>query len=134
MKVQAERDEKSLPVSDELESDIIKIMSDCGKNITPFMKLFWDKQKRLASVHPTQRRFHPMIIRYCLSVLQDSAEACEKWRKNTFLILPSSRILSDYKNVIHPKRGFNKLIIDELKCVSDNFVGIQRYVAVCFAR
>ena len=40
--------------------------------------------------------------------------------------------MSDYKNVIHPKRGFNKLIIDELKRVSDNFVGIQRYVAVCF--
>ena len=98
---------RSLPVSDELESGIIKIMSDCGKNITPFMKLFWDEQKRLASDHPTQRRFHPVIIRYCLSVLQDSAKAYEKWRKNTFLILPNSRILSDYKNVIHPKRGFN---------------------------
>ena len=102
------------------------------ENITPFMKLFWDKQKRLASVHPTQRRFYAMIIRYCFSVLQDSAETYAKWRTNTFLSLPSRCILSDYKNVIHPKRGFNKLIIDELKCVSDNFVGIQRYVALCF--
>ena len=36
------------------------------------------------------------------------------------------------KNVIHSKRGFIKLITDELKHISDNFVGIQRYVAVCF--
>ena len=100
--LRTELKEKSIPVSDELESDIIKIMSENGQKVTPFMKLFWDEQKRLASVHPTQRRFHPMIIRYCLSVVEGSAVAYDKWRRNTFLILPSSRVLTDYRNAIHP--------------------------------
>ena len=49
--LRTELKEKSIPVSDELESDIIKIMSENGQKVTPFMKLFWDEQKRLASVH-----------------------------------------------------------------------------------
>ena len=100
-------------------------MSENGQKVTPFMKLFWDEQKRLASVHPTQRRFHPMIIRYCLSVVEDSAVAYDKWRRNTFLILPSSRVLTDYRNAIHPKRGFNKEILEELKELSENYLTLK---------
>ena len=58
--------------------------------------------------------------------------AYDKWRKNTFLILPSSRVLTDYRNAIHQKRGFNKEILEELKEPCGKLFDSQRYVALCF--
>ena len=73
-----------------------------------------------------------MIIRFCLSLLTKSPANSEDWRKSSVLILPSQRILRDYKNSIRPKRGFNNEIILELKELTDSFFDIQRYVALYF--
>ena len=73
-----------------------------------------------------------MIIRFCLSLQTKSPVNYEDWRKSGVLILPSQRILRDYKNSIRPKRGFNNEIILELKELTDSFFDIQRYVAMYF--
>ena len=119
-------------MSDELEKDITQIMTDNSENATPFMKLFWDEQRKLSSVSAKQRRYHPMIIRYCLSLLSDSSAAYDKLRKSSLLVLPSRRVLSDYKNAIRPRRGFNYEIINELKVQTEGFLDVQRYVTLAF--
>ena len=73
-----------------------------------------------------------MIILFCLSLQAKSPANYEEWRKSGILILPSQIILRDYKNAIHPKRGFNELRILELKELTDKFFDTQRYVALSF--
>ena len=122
----------SVPVDDTLDKDILKIMSDQGREMTPFMQLFWQEQKKAFSRSATGVRYHPMIIRFCLSLQTKSPAAYDEWRKSGVLILPSQRVLRDYKNAIRPKRGFNNEVIFELKELTEDCFDIQRYVALYF--
>ena len=122
----------SIPVNESLDKDILHIMCQKGKDMSPFMQLFWEEQKKAFDRSSTGVRYHPMIIRFCLSLQAKSPANYEEWRKSGILILPSQRILRDYKNAIHPKRGFNELIISELKELTDKFFDTQRYVALSF--
>ena len=61
-----------------------------------------------------------MIIKYCLSIAAKSPGAYEELRLNEkkgtgILVLPSQRTLRDYRNYIRPQRGFNAMIINELR-------------------
>ena len=47
-----------------------------------------------------------------------------------FLVLPSLRTLRDYKNYIHPTRGFNSAIIKDLAEKTVNFS--ERFVTILF--
>ena len=73
----------------------------------------------LSSSSSSRIRYHSMIIKYCLSLAAKSSSAYSDLRYNSrtgsgVLILPSLRILRDYKNYIRPKRGFNNEVVDEL--------------------
>lgn len=46
------------------------------------------------------------------------------------LVLPSQRRLKDYRNAIHPQRGFQNEIVEELKSSADSFFDVQRYVVL----
>ena len=61
----------SVNVSDYISEDMIKVISN-AETLTPFMQLFWQQQKKLFSTAKTGRRFHPMVIRYCLSLAMKS--------------------------------------------------------------
>ena len=76
-----------------------------------------------------------MIIRYCLSLVAKSSSAYEDIRYDSktsagFLILPSQRRLRDYKNYIHPQRGFNNKIIHELKSKVKGFTDSEKYMVL----
>ena len=65
-----------------------------------FKQLLWQEQKKLSSKSICGARFHPMIIRFCLSLSQKSASSYDEFG-DTFdgvIKLPSSRTLRDYKN------------------------------------
>ena len=47
-----------------------------------------------------------------------------------FLILPSQRRLREYRNYIHPKRGFNHEIIKELINKTKDFSDKEKYVVL----
>ena len=81
---------------------------------TPFMKFFWDQQQKIFSSQKQALCYHPIIIRFSLSLAVKSASAYDQLRDSKSLILPSKRTLRDYKNIIRPKAGFNKKVIDEL--------------------
>ena len=84
------------------------IMSENLGKMTPLMKLFWEQQKQFTkNKSATSNRYHPMIIRFCLSLASKSASACGELRPSNVLTLPSCRTLRDYKNAIKPHADFN---------------------------
>ena len=120
----AEIENSSVEVDHGLSNDIATILSQ-SKEITPFMSLFWQQQKKLFNSSSTGVRYHPMIIRYCLSLAAKSPSCYEELRKSGVLVLPSQRTLRDYRNSIRPKSGFQKNVIEELKSLTDMYFDVQ---------
>ena len=127
-----ELEKSSVEIDKELSSDFFDILDNA--QMTPFMKLFWNEQKKMIGKSKSAVRFHPMIIRFCLSQAQKSASSYDEFR-DTFdevLHLPSRRVLRNYKNWVRPKPGFNEEVILELIRKSDKFFDVERYVVILF--
>ena len=69
-----------------------------------------------------------MIIRFNLSLTAKSASAYDEFRNSKCLILPSRRTLRDNKNIIRPKAGFNKKVIDKLIIKERHLKENKRYM------
>ncbi len=130
--LQSKINEEGVDVSESLENDLLKIMG--GQNMettcTPHMKFFWQEQIKLLQAKKMGRRYHPQIIRFALSLHGKSASAYRELRDSGALILPSERVLRDYKNYFQPKAGINKENIDDLHGKTSNYSDAQRYVAI----
>ena len=96
------------------------------------MNLFWQQQQKLFGSKATGVRYHPMIIRFCLSLAAKSPSCYEELRNSKVLVLPSQRRLRDYRNVIKPKRGFQAEVVTELKNMTEQYFDVQRYVVILF--
>jgi len=137
-KLKKELCKSSIKTSESLSNDLVTIMSSADPNrVSPFMKFFWEEQQKYIQSSSTGVRYHPAIIRYCLSLLSKSSSMYEDIRFNEktgtgFLILPSQRRLRDYKNYIHPERGFNKCIIKELEQKTKMFSESEKYIVLLF--
>ena len=77
-------------------------------------------------------RYHPMIIRFCLSLTAKSRSCYEELRNSKVLVLPSQRRLRDYGNAIKPQRGFQAEVVTELKNITEQYFDVQRYVIILF--
>ena len=117
----------------ELGKDFVNIFSEC-KDVPPFMKLFLEKQKKYLSASNSKSvRYHPQIIKFCLSLADKSSstssDMCyDKSTGSGILVLPSLRTLRDYKNYIYPQRGFNNQVVGDLRKKTMLFSDIERYV------
>ena len=96
--------------------------------MTPFMNLFWQQQKKLLKSSATGMRYHPMIIRFCLSLAAKSPSCYEELRNSKVLVLPSQRRLRDYRNAIRPQRGFQDEVVKVLQSKTESYFDVQRYV------
>ena len=123
--------EKKVVVDEGFSQDILNCMEKSEQKVTPFMKMFWEQQTAAFNVKKV-KQYHPMIIRFCLSLIAKSPAAYEELRDSNILVLPSKRTLLDYKNAIRPKVGFNPEVIEELKKTTENLTGHQRYVTLAF--
>ena len=136
--LQEEIETKCVEIDNTLESDLTTIINSTDGNIPPFMKLFWEEQQKYRNKNYLGSiRYHPAIIRYCLSLSAKSPSAYEELRYDEksgtgILVLPSRRRLRDYKNYIRPKQGFNKEVIHELLKKVQNFSEAEKFVAVLF--
>nr|XP_047126212.1 uncharacterized protein LOC124807816 [Hydra vulgaris]XP_047126213.1 uncharacterized protein LOC124807816 [Hydra vulgaris]XP_047126214.1 uncharacterized protein LOC124807816 [Hydra vulgaris]XP_047126215.1 uncharacterized protein LOC124807816 [Hydra vulgaris]XP_047126216.1 uncharacterized protein LOC124807816 [Hydra vulgaris]XP_047126217.1 uncharacterized protein LOC124807816 [Hydra vulgaris]XP_047126218.1 uncharacterized protein LOC124807816 [Hydra vulgaris]XP_047126219.1 uncharacterized p len=137
--MQDEIQKNALRVTSDFDGDIKNLMSNAFDlhSVSPFMKFFWTEQQKYLLSNPTSVRYHPMIIRYCLSFCAKSPSAYEdipydKKSGTGFLVLPSRRHLCDYKNYIHPQRGFNLDIIKELKSKVKDFSDVEKYIVLLF--
>ena len=75
----------SVEVSDDLSTDLISIISNNERQLTPFMEHFWQQQKKLFSCSKKGARFHPTIIRYCLSLATKSPSCYNELRDSGVL-------------------------------------------------
>ena len=67
--MKAEIERASITVDDEMSKDVVSILSNIGsQKMTPFMELFWQQQKKMLQTSSKGVRYHPMIIRFCLSL------------------------------------------------------------------
>ena len=117
-------------VSKPLEKDLLAIMSNKNLDATPHMKFFWEQQMRLLQTNKMGHRYHPQVIRFALSIHCKSALAYKEIRQSGALILPSERVLKDYKNYFKPGAGIIKENIEELKEKTSAYTDIQQYVSV----
>ena len=85
-----------------LEEDIRKIMDGQNLNATPHMKFFWEEQMKVLQSTCCYCKCHPQIIRFALPIHGKSPSAYTELRESGALVLPSERILRDYKNYSPP--------------------------------
>jgi len=127
-RLKKEVNKKGIKLDSDLADDFETILTANTDQITPFMKLFWDEQKKLAQQN--QFQYHPMLIRFCLSLASKSAKAYDELRDSKVLVLPSRRTLRDYKNAIRPSTGFNPAVIEELVQTTKSLKGNQRNIVM----
>ena len=130
VRMKKEVDSNSINISDDISTDLIDITSNTKTKLTPFMELFWQQQKKLFSKSKTGARFHPTIIRYCLSLATKSPSCYNEIRNSGILKLPSLRTLRDYKNYIKPSTGFQLKVIEELKLQVLDYTDSHWYVCI----
>jgi hypothetical protein len=130
--MRAEIHKSSIEVDHDLSNDLTTIIDQSGTKMTPFMNLFWEQQKKLFRSSPSGVRYHPMLIRFCLSLASKSPSAYEELRNSKVLVLPSQRRLKDYSNCIRPQRGFQEEVVEELNNMTTSYFDVQRYVVLLF--
>ena len=129
-KMQQQIEKHGVNVSKPLEKDLLTIMSGQNLDSTPHMKFFWEQQMRLLQTKKMGRRYHPQVIRFALSIHCKSPSAYRELRESGALILPSERVLRDYKNYFKPGAGITEENIQELKEKTSAYTDVQQYVAV----
>ena len=73
------------------------------------MKLFWEEQKKYNKESKSSSiRYHPMVIKFCLSLATKSSSIYSDLRYDNktgsgILVLPSLRTLRDYKTIFVQK-------------------------------
>ena len=66
----------SISIDETLEKDIFSILADrSDDDVSPLMKFFWEQQRKLLRTPTFGRRYHPHLIRYCLSIHAKSPAA-----------------------------------------------------------
>ncbi|XP_078382573.1 uncharacterized protein LOC144665241 [Oculina patagonica] len=74
--------------------------------------LFWEEQdKALRAKGARGHRWHPKIIRLCLSIWNRSPEAYHEMATSGMLRLPSGRLLQYYKNSVSQNSGLNEDVL-----------------------
>ncbi len=99
---------------------------------SPHMNLFWQQQKKLLASPTFGRRYHPQLIRFCLSLHSKSPSAYRELASSGVLVLPSERTLRDYRNFFKPKPGFNEEKVTQLQDQTSQLFDVQRYVVLSF--
>ena len=80
-KVKLEIEKSGKRINESLDSDFLTMYSQAdSKVVPPFMKLFWEEQQKYLLRSKTGRRYHPMIIKFCLALAAKSYSAYSQLR------------------------------------------------------
>ena len=103
-----------MEIEEPVHNDLMSLMKKHSEEVMKkhgeesFLGLFWSQQLKAASAKSScGRRWHPLIIKWCLYLHHVSGKAYETLRKSGIVNLPSSRTLRDYKHLEHAKIGFS---------------------------
>ena len=125
--------EPSIEVNDEVHAGLLSIAENNEDSGTSsFGQLFWHEQlKNIRSV-PNGRRWHPLLIKWCLYMHHLSSSSYNLLRNSGYIVLPSGRTLRDYTHYIDNKPGFQN-DVDEQLCEMIGFDSLQiheKYVCI----
>lgn len=72
-----------------------------------FQQIFWAQQRQASSRSGKGRRWHPLMIKWCIYLKHQSSKAYELLRDSGCIQLPSQRTLRDYTNCVKARAGFS---------------------------
>ena len=97
-----------------VEDDMLQIMNNHANSIMvkygedSLQAIFWDQQVKAATAKDNSgRRWHPLVVKWCLYLHHLSTKAYETIHNSGILTLPSSRTLQDYKHLSSTTVGFS---------------------------
>ena len=70
-------------------------------------------------------QYHPMIIRFCLSLATKSPSCYEELRNSKGLVLPSQWRLRDYRNAIQPQREIQDKVFKVLQSETKSYFEVE---------
>ena len=93
----------SVSVDDDLQHDLSSIVEKNTSYVYEqhppdrFQRLFWEQQAAAMKVKDRRQiRWHPMFIKWCLSLKSISSASYRMLRSSNVIILPSDRTLRDH--------------------------------------
>jgi hypothetical protein len=112
-------------LDEEMTSDFHKIMDDADKEVKEkysegsFQQIFWSQQREASSRPGKGRRWHPLMIKWCIYLRHQSSKAYETLRDSGCIYLPSQRTLRDYTNSVKARAGFSAEVDKQLEQVAN---------------
>jgi len=130
---------EGITLNEEHEKDISEIVCNSEPNFEPDTPqwLLWQQQKEQASKKDARgMRWHPLIIRWCLSIYHTSPKAYRQMtsKKLQFIKLPHINTLKKFSSFTTPAAGFNVDIIQRLIVDSkiDEIPDYKKNVSIIF--
>ena len=100
-----------------------------------FQRLFWEEQQKASRCRGASgRRWHPLMIRWAMSLKLQSSTAYHHLRTSGFVVLPSERTLHDYIHFYNVGCGFHTDLNNELSAhiAKANINGQEKFVVLSF--
>ena len=130
-------------LDDALSSDLQEVMDNSTDAIlqkyppNSFHRIFWGQHsKAIRQNDARQIRWHPAMIKWCLSLKLQSSSCYNALRSSGVIKLPSDRTLRDYTNWTKATTGLNtdvdKQLLTEAKIHSSETPSYHQYVALVF--
>jgi hypothetical protein len=113
-------DTHGILLNDDVSNDFQQILEDEDKQISDsfepnsFQRIFWDQQKRSLSQSAKGRRWHPLMIKWCIYLCHQSSKAYEALRDSGVIFLPSQRTLRNYTNCVKAMPGYSLAVDQQL--------------------
>ena len=116
-------------VPKDLHDDLDSIVQEHSPDIASrfpensFQRVFWDQQQQANAARSANgRRWHPLMIKWCLYLRHISSSGYEVLRNSGVISLPSQRTLRDYTHFLEAAPGFSaqvdQLLMDVSKVTS----------------
>jgi len=137
-KIKECNDKSGIEVDDRLHEGLGQVMTKYAPAIkdyyepNSFHSLFWEQQVDNMKKTPTQQRWHPMLIRWCLHLHMLSPAAYDAVQH--VLLLPSDRTLRDYTHYIKSGIGIQSEVTMQLtnEAKAETAKEWEKFVALAF--
>lgn len=140
-KLKSLTEENGVTIDTELQEDLASIIEENVEEITQkyapdsFQRLFWEQQSASMKLKDKRQvRWHPMYIKWCLSLKLVSSACYRALRSSNVINLPSERTLRDYTHFVKAKAGFQPDLDKELirQAKLDEIPEYKKFVCLVF--
>lgn len=115
-------DKEGVSLTEQDTSDMVSIFDSVTDNVIKNFKdgsiqqIFWEQQKNYSSLrNKKSMKWHPLVIRFALSLKYASSSAYRMARNSGLIALPSDRTLRDYTHWITIKDGIQVEMVQQMK-------------------